>query len=147
MRRTVALHTLITDHDHVQTSPTKTRIETISTFRDARGSLFEPVNAEHLNGKRNVHVVVTEPGHVRGNHRHIVGTEISVVTGPALVRLKEDDVLYDINVPANETWRLTVPPGVTHAYQNTGKGLMLLVGFNTEDHNPTAPDVVRDEIL
>jgi dTDP-4-dehydrorhamnose 3,5-epimerase-like enzyme len=125
----------------------KTRIETISTFRDARGSLFEPVDAQHLVDKHNVHVVVTEPGCVRGNHRHIIGTEISIVTGPALVRLKEDGTVHDIEVPANETWRFTVPPGVTHAYRNTGTGQMLLIGFNTETHDPAAPDVVREEIL
>jgi UDP-2-acetamido-2,6-beta-L-arabino-hexul-4-ose reductase len=126
---------------------TKTRIETVHTYRDARGWLFEPVDDAQIGGTRNVHVVLTEPGHVRGNHRHRLGTEISVVTGPALVRLKEDGQIRDIEVPAGETWRFTVPPGVTHAYRNPGPGPMLLVGFNTELHDPASPDVVREEIL
>jgi len=126
---------------------TKTRIETLDTRRDARGSVFEPVDEVQIAGTRNVHVVVTEPGCVRGNHHHRLGTEISVVTGPALVRLKEHGEIRDIEVPAGETWRFTVPPGVTHAYRNPGPGLMLLIGFNSEVHDPASPDVVREEIL
>jgi UDP-2-acetamido-2,6-beta-L-arabino-hexul-4-ose reductase len=125
----------------------KTLIEPVQTHRDARGGLFEPVDAGHIGGTRNVHVVLTEPGFVRGNHRHIVGTEISVVTGPAQVRLREDGVLRDIEVPAGEVWRFTIPPGVTHAYRNSGSGTMILIGFNSELHDPGKPDAVRDEIL
>lgn len=125
----------------------KTLIESVHTHRDTRGALFEPVEVGHLPGTRNVHVVLTEPGFVRGNHRHLVGTEISVVTGPAQVRLKEDGVLRDVEVPAGETWRFTIPPGVTHAYRNPGPGTMLLIGFNSELHDPGRPDAVRDEIL
>lgn len=125
----------------------KTLIETIRTHHDHRGSLFEPVEAAHLADKQNVHVVLTQPGYVRGNHRHLVGTEITVVTGPAEVRLKEDGVLRDIVVPAGETWRFTIPAGVTHAYRNPGPGLMVLIGLNTELHDPSHPDAVREDIL
>ncbi len=125
----------------------KTHIEPVPTHADARGSLFEPVDAAQIAASRNVHVVLTAPGGVRGNHRHIVGTEISVVSGPALVRLKEDGAIFDIEVPAGENWRFTVPPGVTHAYRNSGTGTMVMVGFNSELHDAVAPDVVREEIL
>ncbi len=125
----------------------KTLIEPIRTFHDHRGSLFEPVGAEHLGDKQNVHVVLTAPGHVRGNHHHLAGTEISVVTGPAEVRLKEDGVLHHVAVPAGETWRFTIPAGVAHAYRNPGPGTMVLIGFNTELHDPAQPGAVRDEIL
>jgi UDP-2-acetamido-2,6-beta-L-arabino-hexul-4-ose reductase len=125
----------------------KTLIETVATHRDARGALFEPVEVAHIPGTRNVHVVLTEPGFVRGNHRHLVGTEISVVMGPAQVRLKEDGVVRDVAVPAGETWRFTIPAGVSHAYRNPGPGTMVLIGFNSELHDPARPDAVRDEIL
>ena len=125
----------------------KTQIEPLKTYRDPRGALFEPVEVDQIAATRNVHVVLTEPGCVRGNHRHVRGTEISVVTGPAQVRLKEDGVVRDIEVPAGEAWRFTIPPGVTHAYRNPGPGTMLLIGFNSERHDPGKPDVLRDEIL
>jgi dTDP-4-dehydrorhamnose 3,5-epimerase-like enzyme len=128
-------------------SPGKTLIETVHTHRDLRGALFEPVEVGQIAATRNVHVVLTEPGCVRGNHRHIVGTEISVVMGPAQVRLKEAGVVRDLEVPAGETWRFTIPPGVTHAYRNPGPGPMLLIGFNSELHDPAKPDAVREEIL
>ncbi|MEI8297242.1 MAG: hypothetical protein WCH32_04375 [Pseudomonadota bacterium] len=125
----------------------KTVIEPIRTHHDHRGSLFEPVDESHLGDKRNVHVVLTEPGCVRGNHRHLAGTEITVITGPAQVRLKEDGVLRDVEVPAGETWRFTIPAGVTHAYRNPGPGMMVLIGFNTEAHDPAQPGAVREDIL
>lgn len=128
-------------------SSSKTLIEPVRTHRDARGALFEPVDVPDILKSRNVHVVLTEPGCVRGNHRHVVGSEVSVVTGPALVRLKEDGLLRDVHVPDGETWRFTIPPGVTHAYQNTGHGTMFLIGFNTEEHDPDKPDAIREEIL
>ena len=126
---------------------TRTRIEPIRTLRDARGALFEPLDADQLARQTNTHVVLTAPGGVRGNHYHLVGTEVSVVPGPAFVRLKEDGVIHDLEVPEGETWRLTIPPGVVHAYRNPGPGQMLLIAFNTEAHDPARPDAVREEIL
>ena len=126
---------------------TRTRIDTIRTFRDARGALFEPLDADGLALQRNTHVVLTEPGCVRGNHYHLAGTEVSVVPGPAFVRLKEDGRIHDIEVPDGETWRFTIPPGVVHAYRNPGPRTMLLVAFNTEAHDPARPDAVREDIL
>ena len=94
----------------------RTRIDIVTTHRDHRGSLFEPGDEQHLSGKRNLHVVLTEPGFVRGNHRHVVGTEITVVTGPAFVRLREDGVDHDVEIPDGQTWRFTIPPGVAHGF-------------------------------
>ena len=70
-----------------------------------------------------------------------------MITGPAQVRLKEDGVLRDVEVPAGETWRFTIPAGVTHAYRNPGPGMMVLIGFNTEAHDPAQPGAVREDIL
>jgi dTDP-4-dehydrorhamnose 3,5-epimerase-like enzyme len=128
-------------------SKARTLIEPVKTHRDPRGAVFEPVEVGDIAAARNVHVVLTEPGSVRGNHRHLVGTEVAVVMGPAQVRLKEDGVVRDIEVPAGETWRFKIPPGVTHAYRNPGPGAMLLIGFNSEVHDPGKPDAIREEIL
>ena len=38
-------------------------------------------------------------------------------------------------------------PGIAHAFQNTGRGRMVLIGFNTEPHDPARPDVVRDVVI
>ena len=52
--------------------------------------------------QKNVHVVLTQPNEVRGNHVHRTAVEITSVVGPCLIRLKEDGVIRDIEVPAGE---------------------------------------------
>jgi len=125
----------------------RARIEPVKTHRDARGSLFEPLTDLELAAQRNVHVVLTRPNEVRGNHVHRTATETTSVVGPCLVRLKEGNGLRDIEVPAGETWRFVIPPGVVHAYRNTGDELMVLVSFSTSLHDPNGADTLREQIL
>ena len=96
---------------------------------------------------RNVHVVLTEPGQVRGNHRHFRGDEQITVCGPALARWREGDELHEREIPEGTVRRFTFGPGVAHAFKNTGAGQMVIVSFNTEPHDPAVPDTTRDVIL
>ena len=123
------------------------RIDTLSVHGDARGSLYEPLDDQELAAQRNVHVVLTHPAEVRGNHYHRRATETTTVTGPCRVRLKEAGALRDVDVPSGEAWRFTIPPGVVHAYRNTGDGLMVLVSFSSIPHDPAGGDTVREVIL
>jgi UDP-2-acetamido-2,6-beta-L-arabino-hexul-4-ose reductase len=125
----------------------KVLIETLRAHNDARGSLFEPLDDAQLLKQKNVHVVVSEPGAVRGNHLHFTATEMTSVMGPCQIRLKEDGQLRDLQVPSGEVWRLTIPPGVVHAFRNTGDKAMLLVSFSSEPHDPTGAGMRREEIL
>lgn len=75
------------------------------------------------------------------------GTEVLTVIGPALVRIKEGTKVTDTIVPTATAYRFTIPPGTSHAIQNTGTGPSLLVAFNTEVHDPDRPDVLRDVII
>lgn len=130
-----------------QLQTTGVRIESMKTHRDARGSLFEPLNEAELGAQKNVHVVLTQPNEVRGNHRHTSAIEMTTVVGPCLVRLKEAGSIRDVEVPAGETWRFTIPPGVAHAYRNTGSEAMVLISFSTQVHDPNASDTTREQIL
>jgi len=125
----------------------KVEIAKLKVHSDARGAVFEPLEPQLLAGWRNVHTVITEPGAVRGNHAHLRGTEISAVVGPALVRYREDATMHDAEVPGGEVWRFRFPPGVAHAFKNTGTRPFVLVSFNTEEHNPAIPDVERVELI
>jgi dTDP-4-dehydrorhamnose 3,5-epimerase-like enzyme len=127
--------------------PTRVRIEPVKTHRDLRGCLFEPLDDAELAAQRNVHVVLTQPREVRGNHLHEQAVEITTVVGPCQVRLKEDGELRDVEVPAGETWRFIIPPGIVHAYRNTGDSVMVLISFSTEVHDPSAAGTRREQIL
>jgi dTDP-4-dehydrorhamnose 3,5-epimerase-like enzyme len=122
-------------------------IQVMRSHSDARGILFEPLDAIELTAQKNVHVVMTAPGETRGNHFHHATTEMSVVVGPCLVRLKEAGRIRDVEVPCGEAWRFTIPPGVVHAYRNTGPATMVLVSFASAVHDPAHPDTVREAIL
>jgi dTDP-4-dehydrorhamnose 3,5-epimerase-like enzyme len=122
-------------------------VQSVKTHRDARGSLFEPLSDAELAGQKNVHVVLTQPNEVRGNHVHRTAVETTSVVGPCLIRLKEDGSIRDLDVPAGEIWRLTIPAGVVHAFRNTGETMMVLVSFSTNLHDPTGSDTEREQIL
>jgi UDP-2-acetamido-2,6-beta-L-arabino-hexul-4-ose reductase len=64
----------------------KARFERLAVRSGARGFVFEPAQAAELAVQQNVHVVISEPGAVRGNHFHRRGSEICTAIGPALVR-------------------------------------------------------------
>ncbi|HMI74204.1 MAG TPA: hypothetical protein VK495_05825 [Steroidobacteraceae bacterium] len=122
-------------------------VQSVKTHRDARGTLFEPLTDAELQAQKNVHVVLSHPGEIRGNHVHRTAVETTTVVGPCLVRLKEEGTVRDIDVPAGEILRLTIPPGVVHAFRNTGDSAMVLVSFSTNLHDPAGADTQREQIL
>lgn len=125
----------------------RVRVERLSVHRDERGELYEPLAPELLGSQRNVHVVMTRPEGIRGNHYHKHGTETFVLEGPALVRVREGGDVRDLAVPPHEVHRFTIPPGVAHAIQNKGDRAGLIVAFNTHPHDRSAPDVVREVLI
>jgi len=122
-------------------------VENVTVHADHRGIVFEPVDADDIAGKQNVHVVVTRPGEVRGNHYHKRTSEVMTVTGQALVRVSTDDGIEDMEIPAGEARRFRFAPRVTHTIKNTGDADIVLVAFAPEPHDRENPDTFRDEIL
>jgi dTDP-4-dehydrorhamnose 3,5-epimerase-like enzyme len=122
-------------------------IEKLGFFSDGRGVVFEPMDADQLPLQHNCHVVVTEPGAVRGNHFHEQGTEILTVVGPAIVRMRENGCIRDVNVESGSVIRFKFPPRVSHAFKNTGARPMLAIAFNTQLYDPAHPDVFRDALI
>jgi dTDP-4-dehydrorhamnose 3,5-epimerase-like enzyme len=131
----------------ITTPANSVHIDILTCHRDPRGAVFEPLAADDIAKYRNVHVVITEPGAVRGNHRHVRGTEITSVVGPVLVRYREAGVIRDVEVPEGEAWRFAFPAGVAHAFKNIGQQPFILASFNTEQHDQSAPDAVRDVLI
>ena len=124
-----------------------TLIKKMNMFRDQRGVVFEPVDQQTLALQQNVHVVISHPGSVRGNHRHHKGTETIAVTGPALVRWRDGDGVNDVRVPEGGALCFVFPPGVAHAIKNSGDQPNFLIAFNTLVHDSRQPDTVSDPIL
>ena len=125
----------------------KVNIDQLKTLPDLRGIVFEPIDKDKINSQENIHVVISEPGAVRGNHYHLRGTETLAVVGPALIRFKENDELHDFEVPSGQVYKFIIPPKVVHAIKNIGDKPCILVAFNTVEHNPQNPDPVRENIL
>lgn len=126
------------------------QIDSVKMNADARGAVFEPIGDRELPQQRNTHVVLSEPGAIRGNHYHRVGREITVVVGPALVRYRDvtgNGSVHEVQVAPGTAQRFVFPPGVAHAFQNPGPGVMVLASFNSEVHDPAAPDVAREVLI
>lgn len=131
----------------MQNTSSTVTIERLRRAADHRGYVYEPLRGEELGDQRNVHVVFTQPGEIRGNHFHESGTEVTAVSGTARVRIKEQDVVTTHDIPDGETWRFTFPPLVTHSFQNAGPTPLIIVSFNTLPHDPANPNTTRDVIL
>jgi len=124
------------------------KIERLRRAQDHRGYVYEPLDADGLAAQRNVHIVFTQPGEIRGNHFHLAGTEVTTLSGPARVRIKSSrGEISTHDIPEGETWRFTFPPGVTHAFQNTGTSVLVIVSFNTLPHEPSGAGTTREGIL
>jgi UDP-2-acetamido-2,6-beta-L-arabino-hexul-4-ose reductase len=119
----------------------------VDVHSDSRGFVFEPIAEDSLQHQHNAHVVISQPGAVRGNHYHLNGTEMIAVMGPAVVRIQEDDKIRDIEIPVQRVYRFIIPPLVPHAIKNTGDQSNILIAFNTVDHDPQNPDVVREVLI
>jgi dTDP-4-dehydrorhamnose 3,5-epimerase-like enzyme len=122
-------------------------VEAIAFPTDARGLVLEPLRADEFAAQKNAHLVVTAPGCIRGNHYHLHGTEVAVVLGPALVRLRDADGAREFVIEDGRALRFTLPRGVPHAMLNTGSAPMLILSFNTDAHDPARPDVVREVLI
>ncbi len=125
----------------------KVKIEQLKTHSDMRGFIFEPIAKDLIDAQKNIHVVISAPDAVRGNHYHLNGTETIVVVGPALLRFKEGNDIHDFEVPSRQVYKFVIPPKVAHAFKNIGKKDNFLVAFNTFSHDAQKPDVVSEILI
>ena len=119
----------------------------VTVKTDGRGVVFEPIEAADFAALKNAHVVISNPGAVRGNHYHLKGREIITVMGPALVRFQDGRRVGEVSVPEGTVFRFDFPPGTAHALKNTGSRPNLLVAFNTVPHDPEHPDTVPEILI
>jgi len=125
----------------------KVKIEQLKTHSDMRGIVFEPIEKESIFTQENCHLVISEPGVIRGNHYHLNGTETIAVVGPVFLRFKEGNDIYDFEVPAKQVYKFIIPPKVTHAIKNISEKVNILIAFNTLAHDTQNPDVINDILI
>jgi UDP-2-acetamido-2,6-beta-L-arabino-hexul-4-ose reductase len=133
--------------EEVGSKKEQVRIDRLMTSLDPRGIVFEPIGNDDIKCQKNIHVVISEPGAVRGNHYHLRGTETVVVVGPALIVYQENDVRHSVEVPPGQVYKFVIPPKVVHAIKNTGDKSNILVAFNTVGHDPRKPDHVKAVVI
>ena len=121
--------------------------EKLNVIRDSRGIVFEPLEGDKIFDKKNAHVVMSGPGVVRGNHFHKKGRESIAVMGPALVSVRDDAEIREIEIPQGEVYNFIFPPGQSHAIKNLSKKMNILMAFNTIGHDPQNPDTEEDLLL
>ncbi|NLI82756.1 MAG: cupin domain-containing protein [Deltaproteobacteria bacterium] len=119
-----------------------TSVQRLPLHRDLRGIVVEILDPGELVRQRNVHLVLTEPGKIRGNHYHATGVEVIALIGPALASIREGGQTKEFRVSPGEVLRFVIPPGIPHAFKNTGQDVAVLVAFNSVPHDPAHPDTI-----
>ncbi|HWR57348.1 MAG TPA: dTDP-4-dehydrorhamnose 3,5-epimerase family protein [Thermodesulfovibrionales bacterium] len=120
---------------------TEGKIEGVSTkelrqFHDSRGWLAETYRTDELGDYRPEmgYVSVTFPNVARGPHEHLEQTDYFCFLGRFTLYLwdnRKDSVTFKNKLVIENADRLivTVPPGVVHAYKNTGDAEGMVLNF------------------
>jgi len=114
--------------------------------RDERGWLFELIKSEKAG---QIFISTTKPGKVRGNHYHDTKVEkFCLVKGKALISLRKVNSAeqYAFDVDDTSIQIVDIPPGYTHAIQNTGTEDCIVLFWANEVMDPTRPDTYRLEV-
>jgi dTDP-4-dehydrorhamnose 3,5-epimerase-like enzyme len=119
---------------------------------DVRGSSF-PVPADWFSNTfpvRDVHITTVLPGHIRGNHYHVVRHEVLIVIFTDQWSLHWDNgaetTISRRRFDGNGAVVIRVPPHSSHAIRNDGSALLHLVGLTDGAYDPAAPDAFPREV-
>lgn len=106
---------------------------------DARGWLLKPFTGQEGHEAREVYVVYSLPGQVRGQHYHRLATELfTVLEGQARLELLElhSGARCALTLRSEEPMTVEVPPGVAHAIIAEGAGPLMLLAVATQPYDP-----------
>lgn len=114
-------------------------VRDLRKFVDERGWLAELFRHDELAAEFHptmVYISATEPGVTRGPHEHVDQTDLFCFIGPSNFKLRMWDAressptrghVMTLFVGEDSAKAVIVPPGVVHAYRNTGhaKGIVI----------------------
>lgn len=128
------------------------RVTVLKDSGDVRGSSF-PAPEECFDGGftlRDAHLSTLLPGHVRGNHFHVVRHEILMVLSTDRWSLHWDSGI-GTSVEAREfdgssAVVIHVPPHASHAIRNDGNTTLQIVGLTDGPYDPHHPDAFDRDV-
>lgn len=113
----------------------------LKSHADERGWLMEVFRSDEIDESQAPamgYVSQTNPGVVRGPHEHEFQTDHFVITGPDVFEFclwdrRESSPTFGrrkiVQAGGGNSLRITVPPGVVHAYKNTSDRPAFLMNF------------------
>ncbi len=114
--------------------------------RDERGWLFELIKSAAAG---QIFVSTTRPGKGRGNHYHDTKVEkFCLVKGQARISFRKvgTEERFNIDVDDTAVKVVDIPPGYTHALENTGKDDCIVLFWASEIFDPSHPDTYYLEV-
>jgi len=92
---------------------------------------------------KGMHVVSIYPGQVRGNHYHAHTNEyLFIFTGRGMFYWEEEGALKERELNG-EPVLVVIPPGIRHAFRNTGDIPVYLLAVRDGEFDYGNPDIVR----
>lgn len=113
---------------------------------DNRGMLFELLKSPHFG---QIFVSTTKPGITRGNHYHDTKVEkFCVISGEANIKFRHilTNEIISYKVSGDKIQVVDIPPGYTHAIENTGDTEMIVLFWASEMFDPNRPDTYYEEV-
>jgi UDP-2-acetamido-2,6-beta-L-arabino-hexul-4-ose reductase len=127
-------------------------IKRLEVKKDERGWLVEILRSEALKrGDRFGQFLITTayPGYIKGNHYHTRKFEwYCVIRGEGRLVLQDNTTgeKEDVFLTEEELSLVMIPPGITHAIENTGKNILSVLIYIDEPFNESDPDTFFKKI-
>jgi len=127
-------------------------IKRLEVKKDERGWLVEILRSETLKrGDRFGQFLITTayPGYIKGNHYHARKYEwYCVIRGEGRLFLQNNMTgeKEDVFLTGAEPSLVMIPPGITHAIENTGKDILSVLIYIDEPFNESDPDTFFKKI-
>ena len=127
-------------------------IKRLEVKKDERGWLVEILRSEALKkGDRFGQFLITTayPGYIKGNHYHTRKFEwYCVIRGEGRLVLQDNTTgeKEDVFLTEEELSLVMIPPGITHAIENTGKDILSVLIYIDESFNESDPDTFFKKI-
>jgi dTDP-4-dehydrorhamnose 3,5-epimerase-like enzyme len=121
-------------------------IQHVTDSGDERGSSY-PIFLNWFSEPfqlRDVHVTTLIPGHVRGNHYHVIRHEVLLVMHSDRWSLHwdtgEGTAVERRSFDGQGTTAICVAPYASHAIRNDGNAILHIVGLSDHQYSQEAPD-------